>query len=239
LIFRKAGNFDAAEELYRQGYQEAVRLGDKLATVRYLMSVGGCQFGEYHYQDALSTFLQARELAAAIGDHDDLGAIAGNLSSLYLEVWDLPAATRAADEGLAESQRRPGHSYFEAPLRVQVGRLHALLKDGQARQHFIQGIEAARAQENPGNIEALGWDLLGEEYLAAEDSAGAEKAFLEAFRLRTLFNSAELGFSYARLGALELARGHLDAARRFTDRALTASRRGKPAYPAYRLLLRD
>src|SRR5437016_10219492 len=115
LRWRKSGDFRTAESLYRQGYQEAVRRGDKLAAVRYLMSVGGCQFGGYRYRAALSTFLEARDLAEAIVDRQDLGAIAGNLSSLYLQVWDVSAAMRAAEEGLAESAQ-DGRSYFQASL---------------------------------------------------------------------------------------------------------------------------
>src|SRR5579862_3107427 len=53
LRYREAGDFSAAESLYRQGYQDAVRLGDKLAAVRYLISVGGCQLLAFHYRGAL------------------------------------------------------------------------------------------------------------------------------------------------------------------------------------------
>src|SRR5882672_10049653 len=166
LRLRKAGDFRAAESLYRQGYQEAVRLGDRLAAVRYLMSVGGCQFGDYRYRAALSTFLEARGLAETIRDRQDLGGIAVNLSSLYLQVWDVPAAMRAADEGLVESAK-DGHSYFQSALLLQLGRLHALLEDGQADRFYAAGIEAARAHMEPA-VEALIWDLLGEERLAAE-----------------------------------------------------------------------
>ena len=241
LRLRNAGDFHGAEQLYRQGYQEAVRIGDKLAEVRYLTSVGGCQLLAYHYRDALSTFLQARDVAAAIGDSQDLGAIAVNLSSLYLQVWDVPAAMRAASEGLlAESPQaaagKRGHSYFEASLLVQLGRIHALLGDSRAARDYAAGIEAARAQENARNIEAIGWDLLGEQDLAAENFAGAEKSFLEAFRLRKLFRSAESGLSYGRLGTLALAQGNLEVASQMTNRAMAARRRGQPALPEHMLL---
>src|SRR5437763_8704895 len=60
LRLRKAGDFRAAEALYQQGYEEAVRRGDRLAAVRYLMSAGGCQLLAYHYRAALASFLKAR-----------------------------------------------------------------------------------------------------------------------------------------------------------------------------------
>ena len=149
LRLRRAGDFRAAEQLYRQGYAEAARQHDDLAQVRFLMSVGGCQLGQYHYQDALSTFLQARELATGIGDWQDAGAIAGNLSTLYQQIWDVPAALRAANEGLAgiaRSSTRHEPAYYEAQLRLQLGRLHAALGDAGALGDYARSIEAARSQ---------------------------------------------------------------------------------------------
>ena len=240
LRLRRSGDFGAAEQLYRQGYDEAVRLGDKLAQVRFLISVGGCQFGQYGYQAALSTFLQARELATAIGDREDLAGIAGNLSSLYQQVWDMPAALQTAVEGLAEistsNTRGTRHSYYEAPLRLQLGRLHAVSGDSRALQDYADSIEAARAQTGAEATEALGWDLLGERELTTNDLDGAEKAFLEAYRLRLLFRHAEIGYSEGRLGGLELARGRPRTALQLTERALAAARRGGLAQPEYILL---
>ncbi|HSR07455.1 MAG TPA: hypothetical protein VLM42_09905, partial [Bryobacteraceae bacterium] len=93
LRLRKAGDFRAAEALYQRGYQEAVRRGDRLAAARFLMSAGGSQMFALEYRAALATFLQARGLASGLEDHADLGGIDVNLSSLYLQMWDVPAAT--------------------------------------------------------------------------------------------------------------------------------------------------
>lgn len=240
LRLRKAGDFRAAEDLYRQGYDEAMRRGDQLAAVRFLMSVGGCQFGQFRYREALSTYLNARELAVAARDAEDLGAIAGNLSSVYFHVWDIPAAMRAAEEGLAALSRNNSaahpHSYFEAQLLMQLGRLHAQIGDPETQHDYAAAIAAARAQDNGITTETLGWDLLGEQRLAARDFNGAGRAFLEAFRLRTLFNPAEIGFSHGRLGALEYSQSHLEAAALHTNRALAVARRHGLAQPEYILL---
>jgi CHAT domain-containing protein len=236
LRLRKAGDFRAAEALYQQGYREAVRRGDRLAAARFLMSAGGSQMFALEYRAALGTFVRARDLAAGLEDHADLGGIDVNLSSLYLQMWDLPAATRAAEEGLLEAGIVDARAaYFKPPLLMQMGRIHALVNDGEARGFFAEGIEAARARDDV-SIEALAWDLLGEEELASAHLAEAEAAFLEAFRLRRLFLAGELGLSFGRLGALALARGDLRTAERLTQRALDAGRRGAPAEAEYVLL---
>jgi len=118
LRLRKAGDFRAAEALYWKGYGEAVRRNDRLAAVRYLMSAGGCELLVFQYRAALATFLQARQLANVAGDRADLGAIAVNLSSLYLQMWDLPAAMHAAEEGL--------HYATEASVRAALARMEKL-----------------------------------------------------------------------------------------------------------------
>ncbi|MDP9112626.1 MAG: hypothetical protein M3O20_02970, partial [Acidobacteriota bacterium] len=236
LRLRKAGDFVAAAALYQQGYREALRRGDRLAAARYLMSVGGSQMFALEYRAALTTFLEARDLASALGDHADLGGIDVNLSSLYLQMWDVPAAARAAEEGLREAGRaRARSAYFKPPLLMQMGRIHALLNDGEARGFFAAGVEAARARDDLP-IEALSWDLLGEEELGSGDLQEAEAAFLEAYRLRRFFRTGELGMSFGRLGALALARGDFGNAERWTQWALDAAKRGAPAEAEYVLL---
>ncbi len=236
LSLRKAGDFRAAEALYQRGYREALRRGDRLAAVRFLMSAGGSQMFALEFRAALSSFLEARDLASRLKDHADLGAIDVNLSSLYLQMWDLPAATRASEEGLLEAGLvAPGAAYFKPPLLMQLGRIHALLGDGEARGFFSAGIEAARARDNIA-IEALAWDLLGEEQLGSDQLQEAESSFLEAFRLRRLFLSGEVGWSYGRIGALALARGDFASAELLTQWALDAAQRGAPAEAEYVLL---
>ncbi|MEO8049327.1 MAG: CHAT domain-containing protein [Acidobacteriota bacterium] len=244
---RKAGDFRAAGALYHEGYSEAVRRGDRLASVRYLMSAGGCELLGFQYRAALTSFLQARDLATAAEDHADLGAIAVNLSSLYLEMSDLPSATHSAEEGLRQTslveagdanRRASGRavvSYFKPHLLVQLGRIHSALGDGQADGFFADGIEAARASGDFA-LEAMAWDQQGEEHLAAGRLAEAEVRFLEAYRLRRFFRFGELSWSYGHLGALAFARHDFAAAERLTRRALDGARRGAPAWPEYLLL---
>ena len=254
LRLRKAGDFRAAAALYQEGYREAVRRGDRLASARYLMSAGGCELLAFQYRAALASFLRARDLANTIGDHADLGAIAVNLSSLYLEMWDLPSANRAAEEGLRQTEilassvassaaRGATHgavpqtagSYFKPHLLVQLGRIHSALGNGEADAYFGAGIEAARAA-GEFSLEAMAWDQQGAGDLAAGRLPQAENRFLEAFRLRRLFRPGDLGWSYGHLGALAFAQHDFRAAERFTQMALDHAKRGAPAWPQYLLL---
>src|SRR5665213_3634688 len=125
LRFRKSGDVRAAERAYQDGVSQANRRGDRLATVRFLMMEGGCRLLMFEYRSALSAFVEAREQALAIHDTVDVGAISGNLSSLYLQMWDLPAARQAAEVGLDTAASAPS-AYYVPQLLLQAGRLDAL-----------------------------------------------------------------------------------------------------------------
>ncbi len=234
LAFRKAGANQAAELLYLQGYDSAMAQRQDVSAVRYLMSAGACQFLDYHYAQALATFLRTRDLAESAGDSEDAGVIAFNLSSIYLQVWDLPSAVHAAQDGIAALNRARSNNH-RAPLLLQIGRLHSFLKDGDAEPFFLGGIEAARA-EGMDSVEAIGWDLLAEQRMFQRHWDRAEQALGQAYRLRTISPKKlhdELPLSYARLGALKLAQGDLRTAMRFTDRALA---RNTATWPLHVLL---
>src|SRR5579864_1137795 len=102
--FRIAGDYAALEGLERRNYARAREQGDEGAALRYLIGAGASQLLESHFRSAIQTFLKARELAARLRATAETAAIAVNLSSAYLQVWDVEAALKAAEEGVAVSR---------------------------------------------------------------------------------------------------------------------------------------
>ena len=235
--FDSAGNFPAAEAQYQRGYDLAARRHDEVAALRFLSSMAGSRFAQFRYRAALDAYLEARRRAAAIGDLADVGGIDANLSSLYLQVWDLDSALRAAEQAraaVAAVAASGAWPKFEGSLLLQLGRLHEALGDGQAERFYADGIEAARARGDV-RLEAQGWGYVGECRMARGELAGAERALDEAFRLSTLFDRGGLPTTWVFLGALKLAQGDYSAAAVFTDRAIAASERLGTAFPLYLL----
>jgi CHAT domain-containing protein len=226
---RRSGDLTAAEAFYKQGYDDAVRRRDEHALVGYLSGIAACRLTGLHYRAALESLLEAKSIAQSIGDHEAQGAIAINLSTLYLQVWDFDAALHEAEDGraAAASLRRP---YFLANLLIQLGYWHDIKHDGKAALLYKEGIDAARISGDK-QLEALGLDLSGEERLSQGHLDQARKAIEAGMHLREKFSPAELDLSWWRMGELEWLRGNLAEAARFTDRALKA--RGRA--PEYRL----
>ena len=226
---RRAGDLTAAEAFYKQGYDDAARRHDQRAMVGYLNGIAACRLTRLRYREALETLLEAKSQAQLLGDQASLGAIAVNLSSLYLQVWDFESALREAEEGraAAASLRRP---YFLPNLLVQLGHWHDIRNDGEAARLYREGIDAARIAGDR-QLEALGLDLLGEERLSQRRLDEAARAIEAGMELREKFSPAELDLSWWRMGELDLLRGNLPEAARFTDLALKAKGRA----PEYRL----
>src|SRR5690349_20129698 len=59
-----AGDYPAAAALYQRGYSDALKAGNRVVALKYLMSVGGCQLLGLQYRAALATFLEARKSAS-------------------------------------------------------------------------------------------------------------------------------------------------------------------------------
>ena len=126
--FETAGNFAAAEKLWEQGSSESARIGDITANVRYLTSPSAVRGAvPDRFQAALDALVQARNLAASIGDREDIGAISVNLSSLYLQMWDVTAAMRAVEDGRAAMASLPNPYFKPHLLCCELGRLHEIL----------------------------------------------------------------------------------------------------------------
>jgi CHAT domain-containing protein len=237
--FRAVRNFSAAEAVDRRGYELARARRDDAGASKFLIAIGVARLYQFQYGAALEAYLQARDLAERAGDGVTQGIIAVNLSSLYLQTWDIESALVAAEEGIQRSEALSRAS-FRLPLLLQLGRLHQVRGDGRAAEFYTNAVEEARAQTRglAADIaqEARAWDLLGEERLREGSAARAELDFTEAFRLRLKGFPADLPFSYARLGAAKLALGEWDTAERFTNRALAAEANSQGGLPRHLLV---
>ena len=226
---RRNGDLSRAEALYRQGYVDAERRYDERAMVGYLNGIAAVRLTQLRLSAALETLLEAKSHARAIDDRTALGAIAVNLSNVYLQVRDVDSALKELEDG--RTAIAPLHRpYYMPSLFIQLGRAHDIQHDGLALSFYRRGIEAARESGNKP-AEALGLDLLGEERLGQRDLDEAENAIEAGMRLREKFSPAELDLSWWRMGELERLRGNWAEAARYTDLALNA----KGTAPEYRL----
>ncbi len=219
-----AGDYIGAAALNQKGYEQSLARGDRALALRFLNNAGGCWFALTSYRRAMRAFLDARELAAALGDWEMTGALSLNISSLYLQMGEVAGASEAAREGLAALQKLPKPKY-RVQLLTQVARVRAWQGDLDGAVPLFREAIAQADREGDGSLQAKACNLLGYELLRAGRVKEAEGPLLEAFRLRQLQRDRELDDSYRTVGMLRLAQGDMRSAGALLDQAVAAATR--------------
>jgi CHAT domain-containing protein/tetratricopeptide (TPR) repeat protein len=223
-LFR-AGDYLPAMQLYQAGYEDAKRRGSPRTAVRFLNNLGGANYRMFRYRDAIQAYLAARDLATSLHDQETLGALDVNLSSLYLRMGEIDAALESAERGL--KLPRDATSQYRAKLLIQCALIKARQTEpAQAAVLLRDAIESARGQLDMA-AEAEAWNELGNVLMNLGQIPGAERAVLEAFRLRKL-TRGDLHFAYESLGELRVLQGDLPSASGFFGRALESARVNSP-----------
>ena len=219
-LFRR-GQYLRAIDTYERGYQEAKRKGNLGSAVRFLNNLGGAQYLMFNYREAIRAYLEARDLAYSQGDRETLGALNVNLSSLYFEMGDTDAAMEAVAQGL--KLPAVATAKFRAKLLTQAARIREERNDGgQAIALLKEAIETSR-EELDSSSEAQAWNELGNTFLHQGQIQSAERALVEAFRLRKFTDEDRLYFSYEALGNLRVRQGDLVSAVTLLDRAVESA----------------
>jgi CHAT domain-containing protein len=223
-----------AEKQSEQLIVDALRAGDMRTATRATGNLGGLRFALHQYQAALTALLEARRMAAAIGDKSETSVLDVNVASLYMEMGDIEEASRHVERVL---ERLSGNDRDEhlAETQILLAQLRARQKRmPEALSLFRVGIEGAESRGD-WKLAAFAWNRIGEEYLKQSDLRHAEPPLLEAYRIRVLRHLA-LDTSYRNLGRLRLEQGDLEGAERFLNHAveLMASPRGPiPSWDVY------
>jgi CHAT domain-containing protein/Flp pilus assembly protein TadD len=237
LLDWQTGAVLKAAATYRQAYRIAIAEGDVHSATVFLNNIGGIDFAMFHYQDAVHSFLEARSLAEKQHDSEDLGQIALNLASLYIEQGDDREAERAAEQGLQAVGSRDPHD-FRCQLLIVLGKLRALQhgRTDEAVRYFHQAIEAATFKKNPTAL-ARAWYSMGEAQLDAGELNSAEESLQQALKLRLNLHDPALAITYERLSELKLARHDPESAAELLAAATSLPRRDaeSPLWPIYLL----
>jgi len=224
--FFESGQFVRAAQVYESGYKMATDRGQLPSAVRFLNNLGSARYQIFQYRDAVKAYLGARQLAAQVGDRETLGALCFNLSSLYLDLGDIDAASQSAQQGL---DAMGGISTdFKAKLLMQSGKIRLRQNDTAAALAELSEAINKAAGGSDHATEAQTWSELGTALLDAGNPRAAEQPLLEAFRLRKLNNDIRIYYSYEKLGRLRMVQGDPGAASELFSRAIDSARRLNP-----------
>ena len=214
-----SGHYRQAAFLAKSGYQDALRAHQLQIVVRFLNNLGGCQLALHQYSDALRTFLDDRRLAQISSDNVMRATLDFNISTLYSQLNQNDIAVLWLDRAAARfppaerARQLPRLLIQKAALEADQNHLSAAVAT------YKQGIAAA---DRAGDLEmyAAGCNDLGFELLEHHDLPRAERALLEAYRIRKLNRLRNAESSYRNLGMLRLEQDDLPIASVLLDLAL-------------------
>jgi CHAT domain-containing protein/tetratricopeptide (TPR) repeat protein len=212
-----SGHYREAEKSFEFVRQLAEREREYYFLGWAFLDIGACQYALCRYPAALSSFRQAHRMARLTGDARLLSTLGANIASLYSGMGDLESAVVWMQGSLEWLKGRDG--VVVAQLEIQMASLRA--RQGrmpEALDLFRRGIDDAD-RAGDAEIAALGWNRLGEEIFRRGDFRGAQRPFLEAYRLRKL-NHLALDVSYWNLGRLRFEQGDLKSASALLDLAV-------------------
>jgi tetratricopeptide (TPR) repeat protein len=225
--FFRAGEYLRAIQMYEKGYEEAKHSGSLRSAVRFLNNLGSARYQLFRYRDAVQAYLEARDLATSRGDRESLGALCFNLSSLYFDMGDIEAALESAQQGLQLPDDATAR--FKARLLIQCARINGQQKGSEQAVILLhEAIEVSRADLDISS-EAQAWNELGNTLVERGQLQSAERALIEAFRLRKLTHDDRIHFSYESLGNLRVLQGDLQSALVLLDRAVDTARVVSPS----------
>jgi CHAT domain-containing protein len=228
-VFFGQGRYVTARSRFESAQQLAIASGRNDLAANATSNIGGCEFALHDYQTALHSYLDARRMAESAAAPGAVAVFDANIASLYSQMGEVDSAVQWLQGGV---ERITGKWVSFLPqMQIEMGSLlirQAILKSApsppdqdrmkEAFTMFRQGIDGAdRARDR--TIYAVGWNRLGEEFLRQKDLPGAERALLEAYRVRKL-NHLALDSSYWDLGELRLAQGDFASASALLDRAV-------------------
>lgn len=214
-----AGEYARAAAAAESGRRDAMAAGQIRVAVQFLNDIGNCRLALLDYPSALESFLQARRLSEAAGNLAVLPLLDSNLSALYLKMDQVDEAAQ-----VAERSRKYAELKQNLPYRAKLLHQLATIRARQGRMDlaaalFREAIDAAWSRDDPATA-ASAWDALGNEYLRRGDTARAEPALTESFRVRKLHQLRNLDASYLHLGLLRLAQHDLRSAETLLDEAV-------------------
>ncbi len=185
-IYRLAASHHYVEAISR--YHVAIaqaRAARDVETQRKLLNnLGACEMALFQYQSALTAFEEARQLPVQAQEVRIPAGLNSNISSLFLQLGNYPAAEAAAKRGL--SLLPPvGQSDIRAKLLIQLAAVQANRNEmASAQLFFAQGIDAAYDAADPESA-AWAWEHLGDKYLELGRVRDADRVLTESFRIRT------------------------------------------------------
>jgi tetratricopeptide (TPR) repeat protein len=225
-----SGDPRKAEVIFRELLQSALDEQNEYYAARSQIGLASCYVLTHQYREAVEHGEKALRYGLATGDADLSVRAALNLSSVYRRMEDYATAAQTLRD------LNPLLPSITDPTTKTILYFHAATNSARkgdwdgAEPMFFAGIDVALAAGDRQSA-ATGWNQLGYMRLQQGRLEQAEAALTEAFRLRRLNRSNNIGSSYTFLGILRVKQGDARSAVNLLDRAIEIASRARVSVP--------
>lgn len=203
----------------RRSSNEMAAMGDLRGAA--IFDYAECQalFVQFEYGRALQAAMRAQRRALAAADYASAATATFGITAVYFTTGNYSLAARSGAEMMRFAQLGASPRMIE--FRGLMGAILRWKGDLAASQAQFQ--LALDEAERSGDMVAVATmrEQAGHGYLRAGQASRAEAEFVEAFRLRTLFAPATLGWAYYGLATMALARSDGARALHFSNLAIS------------------
>ncbi|MGH9695074.1 MAG: tetratricopeptide repeat protein, partial [Bryobacteraceae bacterium] len=197
--------------------------------------IGGCQLRLFEYRDAIATYSNVRRLASDLGDPRLTGAALFDLSSVYLQLHNVEAASVNAAEAKTIFEKSHISDLLVKAL-IQIAALETEAgHEEEAKSAYQQAISICQ-RSNDFRSEALVEDHLGAALMDVHDLPGAKRALTDAYRIRLLHHDELLPVTQAKLAELEYLQGNAEEALRRLDETFATKSPALATIPRYQII---
>jgi len=199
--------------------------------VRTLQYLGNAEFRRFHYRQAMTDYLAAREQARQLG-LAEVAVLSYNLSTLYYQMGETAHSAREAE--VAESEFASQKLVQFLPnILLHRARLESRLQKWDTAEKLYKRAIEGFASQGEAILEATAREILGDEYIQRKQLSAAEQQLTEALQKRKKVKGASLTFNLQELGLLRLAQGNPSSALELVNAAVRGSADGSDRMPAY------
>ena len=220
LVHRWRGRFDQAIDCLEQAAAIARRAGADAIETDQLSALGLVQTEVGQWQDALSTFGRALDVAQAAHNLYGTASVLGNRGNLFYQLDNLDEAEHDHEQAL-QLDERLGDRVSAAHANGNLGLVHWRRGDlDKARQYMLRSLATHREL---GMVRDVALDLgnLGN-LLINDDPAGARSAFEESLEMhRGIDNRPGQALMHLNLASVNLVSGTAPEAWEHANRSVT------------------
>ena len=228
ILLQEEENPDGALDIYETLERQVEEQWSSEHRLDLLSGKGDCYLALSRFLDAINSFTQCLEIERASGKESAIASRLSLLGYTYRRRGQFDEAVRLYEESITIQKRLNNHGAYANTFNNlgNVYRMQGKTDEALRRCKIALRIRNDLFKANKIGEVPVGLTLstIGQIYLVMDDIANAEQVFQQAYEIYSRARHKRfIAGTMSRLGQVEMAKGHLQEAKRWFEQAQEAS----------------